>query len=97
MIISNSIVIDNIKIDSSISIFGGGFNIIASGISVINITNSEFSNTKTTLSSLYFSKGGCFYIDASSAALTLKIKNVTFDTSYSRYDGGAIYIIPSET
>ncbi|CAD8149864.1 unnamed protein product [Paramecium octaurelia] len=89
--------IDNIKVDSSFSIYGGGFYLITSGISTINIKNSEFSNTKTTLSSLYFSKGGCFYIDAGQSALTLKIKNVTFDTSLSRYDGGAIYINPSES
>ncbi|CAD8181409.1 unnamed protein product [Paramecium octaurelia] len=88
--------IQNIKVDSSFSIYGGGFYIITSGMSIINITNSEFSNTKTTLSSLYFSKGGCFYIDAGQSALILKIKNVKFDTSFSRYDGGAIYINPSE-
>ncbi|CAD8105541.1 unnamed protein product [Paramecium primaurelia] len=96
MIISNLIIIESVKVDSSISIFGGGFYIITTGISYINITNSQFSNTKTTLSSLYFSKGGCFYIDAGQSALTLKIMNVTFDTSFSRYDGGAIYINPSE-
>ncbi|CAD8101522.1 unnamed protein product [Paramecium sonneborni] len=93
---SSGNVIENVKIDSSNSIFGGGFYIITTGISIINITNSEFSNTKTTLSYLYFSKGGCFYIDAGSSELTLNIKNVTFNTSFSRYDGGAIYIIPSE-
>ncbi|CAK74425.1 unnamed protein product (macronuclear) [Paramecium tetraurelia] len=97
MIISNSIEIQNIKVNASFSIYGGGFYIITSGTSIINITNSEFSNTKTTLSSLYFSKGGCLYIDAVSSALTLQIKNVTFDKSFSRYDGGAIYINPSET
>lgn len=71
MIISNSITLDNIKVNSSFSVFGGGFYIIATGISVININNSHFSNTKTTLSSLYFSKGGCLYIDASSSVLSL--------------------------
>ncbi|CAD8113596.1 unnamed protein product [Paramecium sonneborni] len=97
MLISKLIMIDNIKINSSISIFGGGFYIIAQGISFINIINSAFLNTRTTLSSLYFSKGGCFYIDASSSVLTLNIKNTTFDSIYSRSDGGAIYIIPSES
>ncbi|CAD8169357.1 unnamed protein product [Paramecium pentaurelia] len=97
MLIANTILIENVKVDSSNSIFGGGFYIVVFGQSVINITNSQFSNTKSTLSSLYFSKGGCFYIDASSSTLTLKIKNVTFDGSYSRYDGGAIYLSPSET
>ncbi|CAD8209498.1 unnamed protein product [Paramecium pentaurelia] len=96
MIISNLIIFENIKVDFSIPIFGAGFYVITTGISFIKITSSEFSNTKTTLQSLYFSKGGCFYIVAGQSALTLNIKSVTFDSSFSRYDGGEIYINPSE-
>ncbi|CAD8092280.1 unnamed protein product [Paramecium sonneborni] len=97
MIITQSLIIDNIFINQSFAICGGAFHINTQDISKIVILNSFFTNTNTLSDFSAFSIGGCLYIDGSLSKLRLLIKNTTFQTSYSRNDGGAIYIIPSES
>ncbi|CAD8087563.1 unnamed protein product [Paramecium sonneborni] len=87
--------INNITINTSHSYNGGGFQIKTHGTSLIHINNSLFYNTMTSLEHSIYSMGGCFHIDASLSKFTFKLHNSIIDSSYSRYDGGAIYIIPS--
>ncbi|CAK72942.1 unnamed protein product (macronuclear) [Paramecium tetraurelia] len=87
--------IDNITINSSYSYYGGGFSITTQAISVIRIANSFFYNTMSSLDDSVYALGGCLYIDASSSQLNFQLHDSIIDTSYSRHDGGAIYITPS--
>ncbi|CAD8200536.1 unnamed protein product [Paramecium pentaurelia] len=97
MIIAQSIIIDKIFINQSYATAGGGFHIVTQGKSSILIINSHFSNTNTLSHVSIFSIGGCLYIDGSASQLQFILRNTTIEKSYSRNDGGAIYIIPSES
>ncbi|CAD8163743.1 unnamed protein product [Paramecium octaurelia] len=44
-----------------------------------------------------FSSGGCLFVDGSVSQLKVIIKNTKFQESFSKYDGGAIYILPSKS
>ncbi|CAD8073527.1 unnamed protein product [Paramecium sonneborni] len=94
-LILNILEINNLTINTSYSQNGGGFYITTQGKSSINILNSFFYNTISSLDSSIYSIGGCLFIDASSSKITFKMHNTIIDTSYSRYEGGAIYINPS--
>ncbi|CAD8087564.1 unnamed protein product [Paramecium sonneborni] len=96
LLITTSLNLDRVRIDQSFSNYGGGFYINTQGTSRINIKNAKFQNTQTSMISSSFSTGGCLYIDAQLSKLTLVIDSTTFDTSFSRVEGGGIYIIPSQ-
>lgn len=87
--------VNNITINTSYSNNGGGFFIATQGVSTIKIANSFFYNTMSSLDDSVYAIGGCLFIDASSSQLTFKLHDSIIDTSYSRHDGGAIYITPS--
>ncbi|CAD8108038.1 unnamed protein product [Paramecium primaurelia] len=94
--IVKELIINNISINSSNSLQGGGFYIATQGMSKILISNSFFTKTQTQLQSSVFSNGGCLYIDASLSQFTFSLINSSIDTSFAKQDGGGIIIIPSE-
>lgn len=49
----------------------------------------------SSLDDSVYAIGGCLFIDASSSQITFKLHDTIIDTSYSRHDGGVIYITPS--
>lgn len=63
----------------------------------MTIQNSQFTNAKASLASTDFSQGGLLYIDGSKAKINFLFKNIKVATSWSRLEGGAIFIIPSLT
>ncbi|CAD8117448.1 unnamed protein product [Paramecium sonneborni] len=95
-IFANKISIFNTSINNSFSLFGGGFYLVALDTGTILIENSIFQNTLTSLASSSFSTGGCLYIDAQLSKLHLQIYSTTIENSFSRVQGGGIYIVPSE-
>ncbi|CAD8122482.1 unnamed protein product [Paramecium sonneborni] len=95
ILISSNIMLSNLIVVQSYSNQGGGFSLITQSTSIINIQNSQFSNTLTSLSSYSYSLGGCIYIDSQLSTLKLIINNTIFDKCFSRKEGGALYLIPS--
>ncbi|CAD8124033.1 unnamed protein product [Paramecium sonneborni] len=96
LIITNILTINFTQVNNSFSQYGGGFYIVAQGTGTIKILNSMFQNTQTALSSSSFSTGGCLYIDAQLSKLNLQIVSTNIEKSFSRVEGGGLYIIPSQ-
>ncbi|CAD8048507.1 unnamed protein product [Paramecium sonneborni] len=93
--IINSMIIDKVIVEQSLALNGGAFFIITSQEGFININNSKFINTSTTLYGYQLSVGGCLYIDSSKSRIRLLIENSEFYKTTSRTQAGLLYIAPS--
>ncbi|CAD8143728.1 unnamed protein product [Paramecium pentaurelia] len=91
----NSLKFLDSSINNSIALQGGGFYIATTSQGEIQIINSQFFSTQTILNGYSFSLGGLLYLDAQNSRLDFKLENSSIFRSYSRTEGGAIFINPS--
>ncbi|CAD8210964.1 unnamed protein product [Paramecium octaurelia] len=91
----SELLLDNVYVNNTQALFGGGFYLIPQSLGSLNLINSQFLNCKTIASNSERSQGGTLYVDSSQSQLDLLIKNTTVTNSFSRNEGGCIYIEPS--
>ncbi|CAK55869.1 unnamed protein product (macronuclear) [Paramecium tetraurelia] len=91
----NSALLEQIQVEQSLALNGGAFYIITTQQGSIEISNSKFINTSTTINGYQISVGGCFYIDSSKSRFNLNIHDSIFQLTSSRTQAGLLYIEPS--
>ncbi|CAD8136644.1 unnamed protein product [Paramecium pentaurelia] len=94
-ILINSMILEQIEVEQSLALNGGAFYVITSQEGSIEISNSKFVNTSTTINGYQISVGGCLYIDSSKSRFKLYIHNSLFQFTSSRTQAGLLYIEPS--
>ncbi|CAD8072342.1 unnamed protein product [Paramecium sonneborni] len=85
----------NIITQNSIALLGGFCKIEFILDCELYVQNANIIDSKSV--SDQESKGGSFYINAKDANLILKFINLTISNSYSLYDGGFLFLIPSDS
>ncbi|CAD8102095.1 unnamed protein product [Paramecium primaurelia] len=87
--------LNNLNNENSVALLGGFCKIELILDCELSVLNSNIRNSKSIQAQE--SKGGSFYINAKDTNLIMKLINITISNSYSLYDGGFIYLIPSDS
>ncbi|CAD8066329.1 unnamed protein product [Paramecium sonneborni] len=85
----------NIVTNNSVALQGGFCKIEFILDSELYVQNANILNSKSLQDQE--SKGGSFYVDAKDTNLIIKFINLTVSNSYSLYDGGFLFLIPSDS
>ncbi|CAD8121080.1 unnamed protein product [Paramecium sonneborni] len=91
----DSITLRNVSSYNSLALQGGAFYFLTQSNGRIVIEDCNFNFSQTNLLMKEKSQGGTLLIDASQSDLNLIIQNNTYSSSFSRQEGGAIFIEPS--
>ncbi|CAK64107.1 unnamed protein product (macronuclear) [Paramecium tetraurelia] len=93
-ILCQKLTLNNIANQNSVALLGGFCKIELILDCGLLIQNTYIHNSKSIQAQE--SKGGSFYINAKDTNLILKMINITISHSFSLYDGGFLFLIPSD-
>ncbi|CAD8067418.1 unnamed protein product [Paramecium sonneborni] len=92
---ADSIILSNVSSQNSLAWQGGSFYFGTQSNGLIQILNCNFNFSQANLIMTEKSQGGTLFVDASQSDLNLRIFNSHFISSFSRQEGGTIFIEPS--